>query len=215
MTQKDIPPGPSALDRQLVAFRELVRGELARLAYMAPWEYRVAKVRAPSAQEPRVLLDVTSTTTDMPDLIKCPLRRSMFGGYAIPKVGSSVVVMFLNGDPTKYYADSLDPISDVDIAQVLAASKIRLGASGSAAAARKGDTVHGGFILVSGGGTIIPPSTAPGAHLCYPATPAGLSAAQTDQGANPGSGILALGSITDITAGFGTVTGGSSKTEIE
>jgi hypothetical protein len=123
-----LPADPTTDDRIMAMIRQVVRNEVPRLTFLAPWVYRVKVVNG----GPPVTIDVQSTAPDtVPDISGVVLRAGPDGGYATPLPGSSVVVRFLNGDPTRPFIDSLDPEANVNTAKIPALTLLELGAVGS------------------------------------------------------------------------------------
>jgi hypothetical protein len=141
------PTAPTSLDRLLVALRKLTRAEFPQMAFLACQEYRVT-----SAGDGTVDAEPADPSLALPSLVGVPTLLPF--GLA-PAIGDTVVIRFLNGDPTKPRARgfSVPP-------------RLNLGGTPNADAARKADdvtwnvlpiVVNGLFNLAPGViGTMIP-----------------------------------------------------------
>lgn len=131
----------SPLDRMWLAFRTLVRGELAELRFLGAYRY---VVRGSSLG----LVDVepASQTLGLPSLGRVPVLPGAMGEEVIATVGAQCVVVFLDGDPTLPRVLS---VSGVDEARI---------AGGTAVVGRVGDTVEVTLVALpvtgGGGGTV-------------------------------------------------------------
>jgi hypothetical protein len=108
---------------------EAINGALLRLATYVRWEYRVQGV----VPGPPVLISATPAgASPFGNLANITLWPGPSGAYALPPVGSLVLVEFHEGDPSKPSICGLDP------AQVPTLTTL---GGGTAPIARVGDTV--------------------------------------------------------------------------
>jgi hypothetical protein len=188
-------------DRLLQALREIIREQLPNYDYMTLWEYRVVSVTS----GPPVVLDLQATEDTakrLPDLTQVTLWPGPSGGVCVPRVGASVRVGFVGGDPTKPYVAGVDPASSPTTVYLP-------NDAGSPAAARVGDRVHGGYLVITSTGTVYTGGQSTNGY--YPATAQGSAAAIADAAAlQPPGVVCAFGSLPP-TSGGGTITSGSSK----
>ncbi len=87
---------PSAMQRMVEAFT-------AHHKFFAPWEYRVVQRNGE-----RMHLQVVRVSSGLPDLLNVRVRPGVAGLRAHPKVGGSVLVSFINGDPARPVVTSFD-----------------------------------------------------------------------------------------------------------
>ena len=101
----------SPLDRMWLAFRTLVRGELAELRFLGAYRY---VVRGSSLG----LVDVepASQTLGLPSLGRVPVLPGVMGEEVIATVGAACVVVFLDGDPTLPRVLSVSGVDECRIA---------------------------------------------------------------------------------------------------
>lgn len=83
-------------DRALGALRSLVTGAMWRTDYHRVLEYKVNSVSAGYCD-----LTPMRTSLGLPDLSNIPMRPGIPGGGGDPQVGSSALVAFLDGEPTR------------------------------------------------------------------------------------------------------------------
>jgi len=143
---------PNPLDRVLSALRALVRAEFPRLTFLGVYEYSVQANGNGN-------LDAlpTDTTLSLPGIQAIPIRLPL--GAAKPAVGSSVLVGFVNGDPTRPYVAGTVPTCltasvDASVELDLGKSALYVNIAGAlspipgptipGAAARMGDLVQAG-----------------------------------------------------------------------
>lgn len=86
---------PTALDRILLYFRQLVRAEFPRLAFLGFYEYAVQSVNPDGS----CALSPTDTSLNLPGSSSVPLRLSCATATLTP--GSLVILFFVNGDPSR------------------------------------------------------------------------------------------------------------------
>lgn len=101
----------SPLDRMWLAFRTLVRGELAELRFLGAYRY---VVRGSSLG----LVDVepASQTLGLPSLGRVPVLPGVMGEEVTATVGAQCVVVFLDGDPTLPRVLSVSGVDECRIA---------------------------------------------------------------------------------------------------
>lgn len=78
------------------ALRTLVREELSKLTYLGVYEYRVS-----GQSGDRLTLRMPDKSLGLPDLSKVAMRPGIPGANATVRVGSAVIVQFVNGDPSR------------------------------------------------------------------------------------------------------------------
>lgn len=71
--------------------------------YFAPWEYRVVRRTGE-----RLDLQAVRVASGMPDLRNVRIRPGLAGGRAHPKLGSTVLVAFIDGDPARPVVTAFD-----------------------------------------------------------------------------------------------------------
>lgn len=81
----------------------LVEARTEHHKYFAPWEYRVV-LRSGE----RLDLQAVRVSSGMPDLRNVRIRPGLAGGRAHPKLGSTVLVSFVNGDPSRPVVTAFD-----------------------------------------------------------------------------------------------------------
>jgi hypothetical protein len=86
----------SAADRMMGAFRSLVRWLTRETAYHRLVEYRVASVASGTLD-----LRPARGASGMPALTAVPMAHGVPGASAEPQVGSTCLVAFVDGDPTR------------------------------------------------------------------------------------------------------------------
>ena len=96
-------------DRFRESFESLVFALLPKLANLAQWTYRVQAV----SPGPPVKISGSPVNTRNPfgNLANIVLWPGPTGGYAIPVVGSLILVRFNDGDPTQPAVCGLDPVN--------------------------------------------------------------------------------------------------------
>ncbi len=95
--------GIAETTRLTTAFGRLIDSFTGHHKYFAPWDYRVVQVSGE-----RFDLQTVRVSTGMPDLRLVPIRPGVSGCKAHPKLGSLVLVGFVNGDPARPIATSFD-----------------------------------------------------------------------------------------------------------
>jgi hypothetical protein len=113
-----------------LAFRTLVRGELAELRFMGAYRYVVR-----GSALGTVDAEPASQTLGLPSLLRVPVLPGVLGEQIVATVGASCVVVFLDGDPT---LPRVTAVSGVDSAKV---------AAGTRGIARLTDTIVLGYCL--------------------------------------------------------------------
>lgn len=140
--------GAGSLD----TFRELVRRSEPNRKYMGAWEYRVV-----TRDGDRVNLQPVRVSTGMPDLRRVRIRPGLAGAKSDLALGSTVVVMFVNADPSRPYVCAFEdpegegfkpPKTEIDADEIIIAG-------GLLGIARVGDTTT----CPAGAGTITSGST--------------------------------------------------------
>lgn len=81
----------------------LVEAKTEHHKFFAPWEYRVV-LRTGE----RLDLQAVRVSSGMPDLRNVRIRPGLAGGRAHPKLGSTVLVSFVNGDPSRPVVTGFD-----------------------------------------------------------------------------------------------------------
>jgi len=85
------------------ALRRIVETFTADHKFYASWEYRVV-----ARNGERLELQPVRVSTGMPSLSYVRIRPGVAGGRAHPKLGSLVLVSFVNGDPSRHVVTSFD-----------------------------------------------------------------------------------------------------------
>jgi len=171
-------PTPTAFDRLLYLFRALLQQELPNLRFLGVYEYAVQAVDASTGAVDAV---PTDTTIGLPGITKVPLRFPVITAQLT--VPCMCLIGFVNGDPTRPYVLSGDPIAAS--VTVDATGTLKLGPSATA-------------IQLAGGGAAV---ARVGDHIKI--TTSDFSAAGTQAG-----GMNVTNTSTDL---MGTIVGGSSK----
>jgi hypothetical protein len=115
-------PQPSALDRILLALRQLVSSELEPLKWYGTYEYSV------TGSAPCTIDAVpTDPTTGLPPLSRVPLVSSLLGQTSTPAPTGLAHVRFVNGDPARPRVTALTATAQQ--ATIDASSSMTLGAS--------------------------------------------------------------------------------------
>ncbi len=91
------------VDRSLGALRRIVQAVTRPHFFHAVYEYRVAGVSAGYIDA-----QPSATGLGLPDLASIPMRVGIPGGGGEPVDGSTVLVGFVNGDPTRPYVHSYE-----------------------------------------------------------------------------------------------------------
>jgi hypothetical protein len=91
------PPPPNPFDRLLEPLRAIIRNEIARLSYLATWEYSVVGVNGDGT----VNATPTDDTAGLPALNNLEVRSDPSGSTGAPTPGNTCLVRFINGDPTR------------------------------------------------------------------------------------------------------------------
>lgn len=147
-----LPADPSLDDRVLAALRQLVRQEVSRITFLACWEYRVHAVSA----GPPVVIDCAATVPDLPDLPGLVLRPGPSGCYALPAVGSAVLVRFVGGDPTRPEVVALDSAAEPTAVWLGGASAEFVALASKVAALQDAHNAHTHTVAVAPGPTSTP-----------------------------------------------------------
>ncbi len=90
-------------DQTLGAFRRLVEWVIASLGYLGSYEYQIRAVSGGYVD-----VSPVRSASGLPQLANVPVRVGIPGGAGEPAVGSSCVVRFLDGDPTRPYVSDLE-----------------------------------------------------------------------------------------------------------
>jgi hypothetical protein len=85
------------------AFERIVETFTASHRYFAPWEYRVVQ-----RVGERLELQIARASSGMPDQRNVRMRTGVAGCSAYPKLGSLVLVSFVNGDPGRPVVTAFD-----------------------------------------------------------------------------------------------------------
>lgn len=140
-----IGPG-NADDRALAAIRDLVRACLPQLALLGLWDYRIDDF---DLSQPTIAqCSPIDPSLGLPGAVRVALTPSILGERVEPKIGSRVVMAFLDGNASKPLAIAGDPDMAPDTAILL---------DGTLEAARKTDPVGCGAIMatsLAGGGPV-------------------------------------------------------------
>lgn len=91
------------VDRSLGAIRRIVQAITRPTFFHAVYEYRVAGVSAGYIDA-----QPSATGLGLPDLASVPMRVGVPGGGGEPVDGSTVLIGFVNGDPTRPYVHSYE-----------------------------------------------------------------------------------------------------------
>lgn len=138
-------------DRLQAAVEAVFNAQLDRLKFYIFWEYQVES--SSSGGSPVVVTcELTSVDPTMPNA-KVTLRPGPDGSISTPATGSTVLVGFAGGDPSKPYIFATDPNSPPTHVWI---------AGGGSAVGRVGDAVHVSADItgtVSGGTCTITAST--------------------------------------------------------
>jgi hypothetical protein len=129
---------PDGVDRQTRAILAMVRHATARLDYCKRFS---GKVVAQNADE---TLELQLDDEDMPGLTRVPIRYGVPGIRAEVAKGAAVDVSFEGGDPSAPMVTGFAPGSLVALRADSSADIVVNG--GSQQVARKGDTVHAGYL---------------------------------------------------------------------
>lgn len=89
--------------RLSTAFARIVEAFTGHHRYFAAWEYRVVQ-----RSGERLDLQVARVSSGMPDLRNVPVRPGVSGCKSHPKLGSLVLVSFVNGDPARPFVSGFD-----------------------------------------------------------------------------------------------------------
>ncbi len=127
------------------------------LAQLDPFrEYRgVTEYRVESVSGERVALTPALVSSAMPDLGRVVARPGLPGCKGVAKVGSRVLVGFVNSDPARPYVAAYE---DAEGSGYAATSLNLCGTAGSPFAARVGDSVTVTLVNVVAGPLPVPPS---------------------------------------------------------
>jgi hypothetical protein len=126
---------PSALDRILLYLRQLIRAEFPRLTFLGIYEYAVQSVLSGGAA---YAISPTDPSISLPGSNNVPLRLSC--ATATLAAGSLVLIMFVNGDPSRPFIVSGAPTPTNQTIDAL--TQLNLGPSAaSVVLAGGGDTV--------------------------------------------------------------------------
>lgn len=85
------------------ALGRLVDARTEHHRYFAPWEYRVVR-----RSGERLDLQAVRVSSGMPDLRNVRIRPGLAGGRAHPMLGSTVLVSFIDGDPSRPVVTAFD-----------------------------------------------------------------------------------------------------------
>lgn len=164
-------------DRQFALLRAVVRTLLHPTEFHKRWEYRVTQV-----SDGYLDLRPVRSSLGLPDLANVPMRVGIPGGGGAPQIGTTVLVGFVDGDPTRPYvcdyegeagAGWLPTTVKLDASQSIAiGASTAVGVDLAAAEAtvlRSGDFVTcivpcnaGGSVTFTGPITLHPSMAAPG-----------------------------------------------------
>jgi hypothetical protein len=181
-------------DRLIEDIRAIVRDEVENYTFTGVYEYAVQATDGTTVDA-----YPTSPVIPLPALRKVPLRTGIPGTVVKPAVGSRLSVEFLNGSPV---GASVPGGFDSTKAQSVALQ------GGGPAAAREGDTVTVGYVVLKSTGD---PAVSwqvgtPFTNVVYPGTAAGLVAATAAAAA-----LVPPGSVFPLS---GTISSGSSTVSI-
>ncbi len=134
---------PTTSDRTMRALREIIRAEIPQLTFFGLWEYVVQS--ATTSTVDAIPVD-SSGAFPLPEIVAAPLLPSVLGENVTFTVGSTCVIAFLNGDPSRPVVIG----GDYETGPVL--TKI---AHGTLASARQTDAVTAGPFagVITGGST--------------------------------------------------------------
>jgi len=124
----------------LVLVRETV---LARMTYLGVYEYKVATPTAGG----RCDAIATRGARDAglpPQITRLVMRPGILGASAVWNAGSSVLVAFVNGDPSRPYVVGGDPDTVPLTSTINASAGVTIGSGLTMPIARVGDTVQAG-----------------------------------------------------------------------
>lgn len=182
--------GPETADDRLMApLRDLVESLAPDVVYAGIWEYVVQATDGKTIDAHPSTSAVLTAPFPLPQHVTgIPMRPGVAGCAMSPAVGSTVLVAFANGDPSRPRIIGYDST---------AATSINVNPGGSSAA-RTGDDLNAGYLVVQNSppGALVP---AP----YYPGTAAGLVAAGIAAAA-----LTPPGYVVPMVAG--RITGGSS-----
>ena len=137
------PVQPTALDRLLTSIRNLIRGEFPQYTFAGLWEYSIQAVNSTGTLD----LQPTDTTISLPDLSNVGFSPSLLAESSMATMGSTCLVEFVNGDPTRPRVISIGAtvfMGTIDASQTInvgpSASSVNLGAA-QMPTARTTDTV--------------------------------------------------------------------------
>lgn len=106
---------PTFMDRILAAIREIIRAELPQLTYAGIWEYQVTEVDLSQTVSvsgvPTIIPRVSGIPTSsipLPALVKVSPRPTIPGSVINPQIGSTMLIGFINSDPTRPYILAFD-----------------------------------------------------------------------------------------------------------
>jgi hypothetical protein len=127
----------SATDRFKAALTALVDELLPERRFLAPAEYRVDK-----CEDGKLTAKPASDARGLPPIVDMPIRGSIAGGVSTKlKRGTSVVVMFIDGLPSRPFLAWIDETQEPDELRLKAQTAIVLN-EGTKGAARVDDTVE-------------------------------------------------------------------------
>jgi hypothetical protein len=182
-------------DRLVGPLRELVEDLAPDTTYAGLWEYAVQNVNGGTIDALATTESVLAAPFSLPQHVTgVPMRAGIAGIACKPAVGSMCYVAFANGDPSKPVIVAFDTTTAQSITMQ----------AGTQSAAREGDSVNAGYIVLTSAGSV---AAAVGAQGYFPGTAIGLAAATL-----AASGLTPPGTVLPMVSG--QVTSGSSTVRI-
>jgi len=159
-------------DRFIGALHQLVEETVPDEPFFGLYEYTVQATDGTTIDG-----SPTETTLGLPNIRGVTIRTGLAGGAVTPALGSLCYVAFANGEPTRPIVHSFDSTTSQHTSLN----------SGSEGAARIGDTVNAGYLVLTSIMTV---------SAYFPGTPAGLIAATAAAAA-----LIPPGTVLGLTGG--------------
>ena len=163
-------------DRLAAAWKAILASLLPTLATYVRWEYRVSAV---TPGQPVMISGTPAGGSPFGTLANIALWPGPSGAYAVPQVGSLILVEFHEGNPAKPAVCGLDPSSTPTLTTL---------GGGSTPVAREGDSVRIPYLLV-----VAPAGTAGGPCTITFGTPGPPGATNVDGSVTSGSAKVVSG----------------------